>query len=174
MTAPPEARVSHRTRSRVRVRIPSRRGDAGYFETLRERLSRHRDVEDIRVNPLTGSLLLVASEGARDALRVLDEFEDLLSLVEAPKEPLARISDQTVQPIFKLDKRLNQMTGGLFGMNDLVFNGMIAMGLFQIFRGRIEAPPWYTAFLVAHSIYFRAMRGEDAVIETGIPDTEEG
>jgi hypothetical protein len=154
--------------------VPSRRGDAGFFEALRERLSLNPEVEEVRVNPLTGSLLLVASEGAREAVHALDGLADLLALAKPARPPLVSLSRQTVQPVIALDSRLQGLTGGQFGMNDLVFNGMIALGLLQILRGRIEPPPWYTAFLVAHSIYFRAMRGEDAVTGEGIEDPEEG
>lgn len=158
---PPEARICHQTPGRVRIRIPSRKGDAEYFERLRGRLAGREDIVECRVNPLTAGVLLVARE-ADHALRALGEMDDMIRLVSGPRP---RLAFSQVAPLERLDRFLKDMSRGFLGLNDIFFNGMLLTGLAQILRGRIEAPPWYTAFLVAHTIYFRSIKGE---ADTGV------
>ncbi len=54
----PDAHVSHGMARRLRIKIPSKKGDVSYFSTLRERLASCPGIEEIRVNPQTGSALI--------------------------------------------------------------------------------------------------------------------
>ncbi|MFZ0134107.1 MAG: hypothetical protein WAK95_16320, partial [Desulfobacterales bacterium] len=54
----PQATASHRTAERLRLKIPSRKGDGGFFTTVAQSLARDLNYLDIRVNALTGSVLI--------------------------------------------------------------------------------------------------------------------
>jgi len=55
---PPRVHLAHRTRDRVRLRIPEKRKDLPYFLSLYEELRRIPGIRDVVINPVTGSLLL--------------------------------------------------------------------------------------------------------------------
>ena len=59
-----EARIVHRMPGRLRIRVPSKRGDAGYFRAVKEALSAVEGVERVEVAPLTGSVLLCSRAAA--------------------------------------------------------------------------------------------------------------
>ena len=55
----PEARIVHRIAGRMRVRVPSRRGDPAYFATVEETLRSLNGVERVEADPLTGGILIL-------------------------------------------------------------------------------------------------------------------
>ncbi len=56
--SPPRALLCHCTDGRFRVRIPDRRKDETYLETVREGLGRHPSVISVETAALTGSVLV--------------------------------------------------------------------------------------------------------------------
>ncbi len=67
----PAARIEHLSPGRLRLRISDRRRQPDYFEALRARLGEEPAVQDVRVDPRTGSVLLLldASSDAPALLR---------------------------------------------------------------------------------------------------------
>jgi hypothetical protein len=55
----PVALVEHKLPGRLRLRIPSRRGDVLFFARVIGALSKHPDVKELAANPLTGGLLIL-------------------------------------------------------------------------------------------------------------------
>ena len=55
----PVALVEHKLPGRLRLRIPSCRGDVLFFERVIGALSKHPDVKELAANPLTGGLLIL-------------------------------------------------------------------------------------------------------------------
>jgi len=70
--------VVHRTRDRLRLRIPHRRKDIPYFLRLYEDLRRLPGIRDLVINPITGSVLLYLRDagdaGDRELLRSLERM----------------------------------------------------------------------------------------------------
>jgi hypothetical protein len=58
MTVLDFALVAHRVGTRLRLRVPGRRGDAEFFDRLGRALSQCDDVLSVQSNPLTGSLVI--------------------------------------------------------------------------------------------------------------------
>jgi hypothetical protein len=68
--------VEHRVPGRVRLRIPSKRGDISFFESVVQKLSAHPSVGELSGNPHTGNLVIHHSGSADDILsHALDLFE---------------------------------------------------------------------------------------------------
>lgn len=61
-STPPRALVAHRLPGRLRLRIPARRGDAGYFDQITRQAATEAAISGLWANPRTGSLL-VAHDG---------------------------------------------------------------------------------------------------------------
>jgi Heavy metal associated domain 2 len=54
-----EAQLSHLLEGRLRMRVPARRHDAAFFADVAKRLRECEGIEGVRVNPVTGSVLVV-------------------------------------------------------------------------------------------------------------------
>jgi hypothetical protein len=76
------AYVSHQIVGRARLRVPEKRGDANYFEAVRQKLSAEAGVEAVQVSPQTGSILIhhkgplapiVAAASGHDLFRIADQ-----------------------------------------------------------------------------------------------------
>ena len=61
----PEAYVSHRAARRLRIKIPSKKGNSSFFSTLIDRLAKCPGVEDIKVNPQIGTALILYSSDTK-------------------------------------------------------------------------------------------------------------
>jgi hypothetical protein len=54
----PVAHIEHQLPGRVRLRVPSRRGDVPFFEKVVRELSKHPVTRELTASPLTGSITL--------------------------------------------------------------------------------------------------------------------
>lgn len=116
----PVAKVEHAIPGRLRVRIPSKRGDTSYFRDVTQRLSEHSGITGITANPATGSILIAHESGEPS---IIQHAVDLgLFAIEAVLDPERRIPPNTAQ---------------LWGPLSLVFFGLSAV---QFVRGPVLGP----------------------------------
>jgi hypothetical protein len=54
----PVAYIEHQLPGRVRLRVPSRRGEVPFFEKVVRVLSKHPATRELTASPLTGSITL--------------------------------------------------------------------------------------------------------------------
>ncbi len=154
----PEAHVSHGMARRLRVKIPSKKGDVSYFSTLRERLSICPGIEEIRVNSKTGSALILCAcetETIAEFARKNDLF--LLRQSAAPRKTLFGNVADTFQGY---NQDLKKLTGGEVDIPSLIFVSLVISGIWQIARGNLAMPAWYTAFYYALGVFTRAQVDE--------------
>ena len=59
---PEDTYLSHVSKGRLRLRIPSKKRDAAFFSELQAVLSAIPGLDQVKVNPLSGSLLILHSE----------------------------------------------------------------------------------------------------------------
>lgn len=105
---------------RLRVRIPSKRGDTSYFRDVTQRLSEHSGVTGIIANPATGSLLIRHESGLPSIVQHAVELG--LFAVEAVLDPERRVPPDSAQ---------------IWGPMSLVFFGLSAV---QFARGPVLGP----------------------------------
>ncbi|MCU0574106.1 MAG: hypothetical protein MUC41_14075 [Syntrophobacteraceae bacterium] len=146
----PEAHIAHRTAHRLRIRIPSRKGDSGYFAGLQAVLLEGGRAERVEVNPLTASVLIEASGG-------VDEFADPAATsqwytLRAATPRAFPLSSKVVHGFRVVDAQIEQLTGGELDIPSIALLGLICSGIYQISIGNFAAPAWYTAFWYAASI----------------------
>lgn len=147
----PEAVVCHRSATRLRFRVPARRGDAAYFAKVAKDLSGLRRFARLEVNPTTGSVLL-SGEGLDPSdlggqARRLGLFQ-----LRLEAEPAPALMHRLVRPVAGIDRTLAVMTGGKMDLATAIFLALLGSGLLQLLRGRLSAPPWYTAFWYAFGL----------------------
>lgn len=149
----PEARVVHATTRRLRVRIPSKKGDSSYFSLIKESLGSCPGIETIEVNPLTGSVLLIHDT---DAAKIANYAAGNELFRFRPWKGSRKTLFESVEEILgQVNRRLKRVTGGEFDIPSLFFVILLISGIHQVARGNLGAPAWYTAFWYAFGIFSR-------------------
>jgi len=153
----PEAYICHRIPGRMRIKIPSRRGDSSYFSSLREHLSFLPGVERLEVNPITGSLLFLFKPGEEN---ILDHAarSHLFRIKREGKQPVT-VSQKAVQGFDALNDRVKSFTGGELDIASIAFLAFLGLGVYQVYMGNLMAPAWYVAFWYAMNIAQGSAKG---------------
>ncbi len=147
----PEAYMSHRAPGRLRIKIPSKKGNHSFFSTLLDRLAKCPGIEEVKVSPEIGSALILYT-GDTKAVTEFAKKNDLfhLKLVRRPRKTFF----ENVADTFRgYDKNLKQITGGELDISTLVFLSLLISGIWQIARGNLGMPAWYTAFYYALGVF---------------------
>jgi hypothetical protein len=159
----PQAIVSHRTAERLRIKIPSRKGEGAFFSSVKQSLDRDLKYNLVHVNALTGSVLIVDSGIDLKALANYASRERLFTLEHrlARVQPLGRT---VFAPVLDLNRKISGFTDGAVDFPGLIFLALCGFGIYEILRGNFKPPPWYTAFWYAFGIFTKSMvdrtRGE--------------
>ena len=146
----PQAHVCHFATGRLRVKIPEKRRDDGFFERVRQQLSHWDGVERVAVNPLTASVLVEFSDLAalfgENALKN-DLFEVDYDALQAIGEEPPVLTEQAADVFARADATVRRMTSGGADLRSAIFLLLIAGGIYQLLRGNIAAPAatllWY-------------------------------
>ncbi|MHC1743835.1 MAG: HMA2 domain-containing protein [Syntrophobacteraceae bacterium] len=146
--------ICHQTPDRVRLRIPSRKGDAPYFARIRAQLEQIALISRVETSALTGSVLLFCRDSSERTIELL-RSGDVVAIAERPpvRRPLAT---RTVESFRGIDAWVERSTGGELDLPGLALVGLVVAGVYQIVRGNFAAPAWYTAFWYAASIALKA------------------
>lgn len=154
----PWAFVSHKTSERLRIKIPSKKGDVGYFALLGESFSSAEGLpERVDVNILTGSVFLKEKGIDADAVLGYAENNGLFTVAGTAEKKTPPISSKIVGLIGGVSAHLDRATKGGVDLANLAFIALISIGIFQILRGNIKSPPWYTAFWYAMGIFLKTI-----------------
>lgn len=129
----PEALIAHSIQGRVRVRIPSERGDVEYFERVADALRAAPGVRDVRVNPTTGSVLIRYDGEIR--LRELGAARELFSLTDelTHQKPLLA---QVAAGFRGGSSGLREASRGKLDVDSVAFLAYACAGIYQISRGK--------------------------------------
>jgi hypothetical protein len=152
----PSAFIAHRTPHRLRIKIPSQKGDEDYFSQLQKYFSRQPGVERVEVNPLTGSLLILTRAASVNPLESIasNHWFELRQEV-ANARP---VSQRMLQGFRDMDAQVEKFTGGEVDIAGVAMIGLIIAGIYQVSIGNFAAPAWYTAFWYATSIAVKSDR----------------
>jgi hypothetical protein len=138
----------------LRIRIPEKRRDTVFFDTVAQRLATWDNVEGVETNPLTGSILIYFSDPERlylEAAAKNDLFDiDLDAAFGNSSEPV--VTQAAVQSFETADHALRRWTQNQIDMRGLLFVLLLAGGVFQLLRRRLDAPAptllWYAGDLI--------------------------
>ena len=154
MPSLPAARISHFTARRLRIKIPEKRRDTDFFDTVAERLATWDSVEGVETNPLTASVLIHFSVPEilfLEAVAKNDLFEvDLDAAFGGSSEPV--VTKAAVQSFETADHALRRWTQNQIDMRGVLFVLLLGGGLFQLLRRRLDTPAptllWYAGDLI--------------------------
>lgn len=152
----PEAHIGHQTPTRLRIRIPSRKGDAEYFASLKKELSGYQKFQNIQVNKTTGSLLLADRKIDVRALAEHARSKKIFDL-QPMQHHLIRVSEDVSAGLTKLSDDLQRATGGELDLATAAFVTLIGIGLYELLRGNLRALPWYTALWYAYGVFTKSI-----------------
>jgi hypothetical protein len=151
---PSDAYISHAASGRFRIRIPSKKGDAAFFQSLKDQGGQFPNIHEVTVNPVTGSILIKHS---------LDPtVMEQLARTYFPKQakqidsPSSNIHRQVTETYHQVDNKIKKFTGGEMDVGALSFGTLLILGIYQISRGNFMAPAWYTAFWYALNIFLKS------------------
>jgi len=106
----------------------------------------------IEVNPATGSVLLKGPELDAAAIASVGEETSLFALETrlSGNEPLSK---KIATPFRDLSRSVDRFSGGELDLPGMAFLALIGVGVYQLARGNIVAPPWYSAFWYALGLF---------------------
>jgi hypothetical protein len=152
----PVAHIGHRTADRLRIRIPSRKGDDAYFREVVSVLSKDGGFGSLDVNPRTASVLIKGPQTDWENILSAGERYALFDLEEAA--PKAKpLSQKIAAPFRDLGRSIDRFSGGEVDLAGAVFLGLIGWGVVQLARGNFVSPPWYVAFWYALGIFTKSL-----------------
>lgn len=152
----PDAYISHRTSTRLRIRVPSRKRNLAWLIQAKDRLSALPDVEAVDVNELSGSILIVHRLQDIGTLLAAAKAQGIFE-INRPKNRKPVTLRQSISAGFQtVNRRVHGATGGYADFWDVAVLGLAGAGIYQMLRGNFAAPMWYTAFWYAFGIYMRA------------------
>ena len=147
---PVDAFIGHISPGRLRVKIPSKKGDAPFFNSLQALFACLPGVQSITTNPATGSLLILHTLDEATVRDLLQSY-NLCPGVNNKKAPSAVHGE--IAGIFQgWDHQVKNFSHGALNLEALVAITLIGASLYQISRGRFTALPWYNGLWYAFSL----------------------
>lgn len=149
-----DAFLSHVIPCRVRLKIPSKKGDLLYFKSLKEQISKYEYIEKVEVNHVSGSVLIIHKTKIEKIAEYAKE-KNIFNL-KSNKQHLSNFN-RTVSKAFEdINRKVKKFTGGDIDIGGIAFLILIGVGFYQISRGNFAAPAWYTAFWYALNIFLKS------------------
>jgi Heavy metal associated domain 2 len=149
----PSARIVHFTPRRLRLKVPEKRRDTGFFDFVRNRLAGWDSVERVETNPLTASILVHFSAPEPLFLEAFgkNDFLDLdLDAIARPPEPV--VTSAAIRSFAAGDSALRSWTANAIDARSAAFLLLFVGGVYQLFRGRLSTPAptllWYAGSLL--------------------------
>lgn len=133
--APTTARVVHRTRGRLRLRLPSRRYDLPFFMQLYDNLRRQPEIDEVTINPTTGSVLVWYAPEDADGIDQALTRGGRLRIVAADPPGTPPGTPRGNQPA--ADHAFHM---GITDMRIILFVLMAGVSAHQLIKGQLLAP----------------------------------
>jgi Heavy metal associated domain 2 len=150
----PVAFVSHKTGSRIRLRIPSKKKDHAFFAALEKKVSAVEGITAVTTSALTAGVLLIHSS---DPGLVVDKVMAAGGLrsgrYAGTRTNLHRRIGETFDGI---DLALRDATANELDTGGAAFLALLGAGLYQMWKGNIAAIPWYTAGWYALNLFLKS------------------
>ncbi|MGE5502949.1 MAG: HMA2 domain-containing protein [Actinomycetota bacterium] len=142
------AHVRHAMPGRVRLSLPAARGRPHRLDQVRRQLSDMEGVDEVRVNPDTGSVLVLGRGARLERLKQFAVREGLFEIEQLAPE-LKPVVDVLSGHVKELDDGLRRATGGRLDLAGAAILALAGVALVQVVRGEIAAPAmtllWYAA-----------------------------
>jgi hypothetical protein len=116
-------------------------------------------VSEANYNTRTASILL-SHETEPESVLLYAAEKELFKLVRS-FEPTRTLFEHVTDMFRTGNERIKKATGGELDVPSLVFLILLLSGLYQLMRGNLRAPAWYTAFYYAMQIFLTGVASVD-------------
>lgn len=149
----PSAYIKHQLPGRVRLKIPQKKGDLGYFDRIAELFADCPGITQLQLNPPAASILIC--HGAETHFLSIAEFAQtngLFTIIEQPEEetfsiPYLPIPKVTSSGLKRIDELLMDFSQDRLDGRSLLFLALIGLAARQMTKGNIMGPAttllWY-------------------------------
>ncbi|MGC1456437.1 MAG: HMA2 domain-containing protein [Nitrospirota bacterium] len=158
----PAAVIAHTSTGRLRIRVPSRKGNLAVLKSYGDQLAACPGVLSIEVNPGTGSILLLH----QTTVRKIAEYArsgGLFSLEEqkSSRVPSAELHRNLGETFKSIDRQIQTLTDGDMDLSGFAVAALIVAGSAQILTGNAGPIPWSAAYWYAYNLHSKtAKEGE--------------
>ena len=150
----PEAGITHTISGRLRLKIPSKKGNNSYFESLEQKLSCCDGVQGVKANAVTAGVLLLHNVDTNSISKFAEE--NRLFKVQSLGSERTLLVNRIRNSFEDLNRRTMDLTGGELDITSAVFVSLVSVSIYQIARGNFFAPAWYTSLWYAVNMVFRS------------------
>lgn len=133
----PTAHIVHRSRGRLRLKLPDKCRDAEWLSKTASRLAQVPDVEQVEVTAVSGSLLIRHHAGTELEERLAES--GLFRIVDGPLSS-PPVLDRITEGVYRSDRALERRTGGRIDLRTLLVLVLVALAIVQSLRRRIMVP----------------------------------
>jgi len=154
----PEAHITHASKGRLRIKVPSRKGDYAFFSTLKGKLPDLLEtpgIQRIEMNAATGSILVIHELDFKASdYSLVSQFLEQKGFFKlgANNSPGVPVSQNIAKTFQGFNRQITDFTSGEIDLQSLALIGLLGLGLFQISRGQFMIPAisafWYAATLL--------------------------
>jgi hypothetical protein len=138
----PTAHIVHQLRGRLRLQVREKRKDVAYFDAARARIETIAEVDEVRINATTGSILLLHSlqdhGGLTEQLKQLALFE--ITEDRTPGITAKTGLDSVGTGLADIEQIIRRGTAGSVDLKTLAYVCMMGLTVHQIMRGQILGP----------------------------------
>jgi hypothetical protein len=150
----PDAVIAHASTGRLRIRIPSQRGNLAALKEKGDQLAACPGILSIEVNPGLGSILLLHQTTVRE----IAEYARAKGLFSIEEQNSAKVrsagSRRNLGDAFKsIDRQIQNVTGGDMDLSGFAVAALIVAGSAQILSGTAGPIPWSAAYWYAYNLY---------------------
>ncbi len=136
--------ICHAIPGRMRLKIPSKKGDQLYFEQLVERLADLETIDGIKARALTGSLVIAYSGDIHKTLQkkgIEEGWFELKKSTADARETMDKSLFSLPHTVFEnVNSELRVMSYGLVDLPHLALFTLLLLALRQLLRGQIVGP----------------------------------
>lgn len=130
--------MAHVCPGRVRLRIPGRRRDKSYFESVVERLRTYEAAHAVSADPATAGML-VMHRGEFGDIVELARRDGLFSVSEV--EPVGESALRTASASLRtVSSAVQNASGGVLDVPSLAYIGLVGLAVVQAVRGHVAGP----------------------------------
>jgi hypothetical protein len=144
----PKADLVHQVPGRIRIRVPSERGNSAFFAEVSRQLGECPGVTGVETNPVTASVLLRHASPLAGILGFAKEHGVFL-VEEAKRVPLQKLAAANLGGV---SRNLQLIAGEEIDLDSAILVMLTGMAIHQAIKGNIVAPAatlvWYALVML--------------------------
>ncbi|HMK42693.1 MAG TPA: hypothetical protein VK445_01000 [Dissulfurispiraceae bacterium] len=165
----PHAIIAHKSRGRLRIRVPEKKGQTAYWQQVLDSLKEIDGIKSLSANPVTAGVLILHELPEKEILG----YAHSLGLFKVPASQLKVVPLQykVTRSFRSMNRSIKRFTGDELDLGSVTFLGLLTIGGYEIAKGNFTAPAWYTAFWYALNIFMKnqpADTPDDAAVDVDV------